>query len=336
MKPSFDIAVLGVDTLGGEQLLELLAERQFPVGQLYALVAAESELESIRFAGKTVPVCAAESFDWSQAQLAFFMAGSDATARWSESAAESGCIVIDNSLHYRADYDVPLVIPEVNGEQLADYRQRNIVASPTCIVTELMLALKPIHDEVGIARINLVSLQSVSGSGKAGIQELAGQTAQLLNGRPVEPSVYPAQIAFNLIPQIDALTEEGDTLEELRFESEVRRLLGDERIGINATCVRVPVFYGHSQVVHLETQYGCSLETLRQTLLAAPGVELIDDEIVTPIGHGAGQDKVFIARLRQDRTCEQGFNFWLVTDNTRKGGALNCVQIAELLIEEQL
>lgn len=336
MNPSFDIAVLGVDTLGGELLLELLEERQFPVGKIYALVAREGELESVRFAGRTVPVAAAETFDWTQVQLAFFMAGSDATASWAEAAAAEGCIVIDNSLHYRHDHDVPLVIPEVNGDALADYRERNIVASPTCIVTELMLALKPIHDEVGIARINLVSLQSVAGSGKAGVQELAGQTAQLLNGRPVEPALYPAQIAFNLIPQIDDLTEDGDTLEERRFESEVRRLLGDERIGINATCVRVPVFYGHSQVVHLETQYGCALEEIRQALLAAPGVQLVEDELVTPISHGAGQNDVFISRLRQDKTCEQGFNFWLVTDNTRKGGALNCLQIAERLIEEQM
>lgn len=335
MSQQYDIAVLGVDTLGGETLLELLEAREFPVGRLYALVAGESELESVRFGGRTVSVQPAEGMAWDQVQLAFFMAGSAATEQWAEQAAEAGCMVVDNSLFYRDDYSVPLVIPEVNGELLADARHRNIVASPTCIVTELVTALKPIHDEAGVARVNLVSLQSVAGSGKAGIQALAGETAHLLNGRPVEPSTYPAQIAFNLIPQIDDVQDNGFTREEQRFEEEARRLLEDEQLLINATCVRVPVFYGHNQVVHLETRYPCSLDDIRAALSRAPGLQVVDDEIVTPVTHGAGQDEVYLSRLRQDTSHEQGFDFWLVTDNTRKGGALNCVQIAEQLIREQ-
>ncbi|MBP8220962.1 MAG: aspartate-semialdehyde dehydrogenase [Aeromonadaceae bacterium] len=336
MSQHFDIAILGVDTLGGETLLELLEEREFPVATLYPLVSTEGELDSVRFAGRAVSVESAADFDWSQVQLAFFMAGSAATEQWAQVAADAGCLVIDNSLFFRDDFEVPLVIPEVNGETLADFRQRNIVASPTCIVTELLLALKPIHDEVGIERVNLVSLQSVSGSGKSGIQELARQTAALLNGRPAEAQTYPAQIAFNLLPQIDTVTDDGFTLEEKRLESETQRLLGDERIRVNATCVRVPVFYGHSQVVHLETQHGCDCETLRRVLAEAPGVMLVEDELLTPVSHGAGQEGVFVSRLRQDGSHPRGFDFWLVTDNIRKGGALNCLQIAESLIREYL
>lgn len=336
MSQHFDIAILGVDTLGGETLLELLEEREFPVATLYPLVSQEGEQESVRFAGRTLNVGSAADFDWSQVQLAFFMAGSAATEQWAQVAAEAGCLVIDNSLFFRDDFEVPLVIPEVNGETLADFRQRNIVASPTCIVTELLLALKPIHDEVGIERVNLVSLQSVSGSGKDGIQELARQTAALLNGRPAEAQTYPAQIAFNLLPQIDTVADDGFTLEEKRLESETQRLLGDERIRINATCVRVPVFYGHSQVVHLETQHGCDDETIRRVLAEAPGITLVEDELVTPVSHGAGQEGVFVSRLRQDGSHPRGFDFWLVTDNIRKGGALNCLQIAKSLIREYL
>lgn len=336
MSQHFDIAILGVDTLGGETLLELLEEREFPVATLYPLVSQEGEQESVRFAGRTLNVGSAADFDWSQVQLAFFMAGSAATEQWAQVAAEAGCLVIDNSLFFRDDFEVPLVIPEVNGETLADFRQRNIVASPTCIVTELLLALKPIHDEVGIERVNLVSLQSVSGSGKDGIQELARQTAALLNGRPAEAQTYPAQIAFNLLPQIDTVADDGFTLEEKRLESETQRLLGDERIRVNATCVRVPVFYGHSQVVHLETQHGCDDETIRRVLAEAPGITLVEDELVTPVSHGAGQEGVFVSRLRQDGSHPRGFDFWLVTDNIRKGGALNCLQIAESLIREYL
>jgi aspartate-semialdehyde dehydrogenase len=336
MSQRFDIAILGVDGLGGETLLELLEEREFPVGTLYPLVVEMAELESVRFAGRTLAVEAVADFDWTQVQLAFFMAGSAATAAWAQAAADAGCVVVDNSLHYRDDFSVPLIIPEVNGDELADVRQRNLVASPTCIVTELMLALKPIHDEVGVARVNVVSLQSVSGTGKAGIQELAKQTASLLNGRPAEAETYAAQIAFNVLPQIDEVTDSGFTLEETRMEGEVQRLLGDERIGVNATCVRVPVFYGHSQVVHLETQHSCDLEEIRRVLSAAPGVNLQEDELVTPVTHGAGQGGVFISRLRQDGSHPQGFNFWLVTDNIRKGGALNCLQIAESLIQDHL
>ena len=336
MSQRYDIAILGVDGLGGETLLELLEERDFPVGSLYPLVMVEGELESVRFGGKTLGVKLADEFDWSQVQLAFFMAGSAATEQCYQAAVDAGCLVIDNSLFFRDDYSVPLVIPEVNREALVNVKERNIVASPTCIVTQLLMALKPIHDEVGIARVNLVSLQSVSGSGKEGIQELARQTASLLNGRPAENQTYPAQIAFNLLPQIDDVTQSGYTLEEARLEQETQRLLGDDRIRVNATCVRVPVFYGHSQVVHLETQHGCELEELRRLLADAPGIALCEDELLTPVTHGAGHSEVYLSRLRQDVTHPQGVDFCLVTDNLRKGGALNCLQIAEELIRDYL
>lgn len=333
MSQQFEIALLGVDTLVGQTLMELLEERDFPCARLFPLVSEPGELESVRFAGKTLAVAEAATFDWSQVQLAFFMAGSAATARWAEQAAEAGCLVIDNSLHYRTDPSVPLVIPEVNGELLAEARARNIVASPTCIVTELLMALKPLHDEAGIARVNLVSLQSVAGSGQAGVDELARQTAQLLNGRPVEPSTYAGQIAFNLLPSIDETQEDGFTLEEWRLAQETRRILGDDGIGVNATCVRVPVFFGHSQVVHLETRYAVSLEEVRHCLTQMPGLTLVDDEAVTPVTHGVNDTQVYLSRLRQDPTHPQGLDFWLVTDNVRKGGALNCLQLAEAWIQ---
>ncbi|MCD8547947.1 MAG: aspartate-semialdehyde dehydrogenase [Aeromonadaceae bacterium] len=335
MSQQFDIALLGVDTLGGQTLLELLEERDYPCGRLFPLVSQAGELESVRFAGKTLRVQEAADFDWSQVQLAFFMAGSAATARWAEQAAEAGCLVIDNSQHYRTDPSVPLVIPEVNGDALAEARARHIVASPTCIVTQLMMALKPLHDEAGIARINLVSLQSVSGTGQAGVDELARQTAQLLNGRPVEPSAYAAQIAFNLLPCVDEVQEDGFTLEEWRLAEETRRLLEDDSIGVNATCVRVPVFFGHSQVVHLETRYPVSLTEVRHCLAQMPGLTLVDDELVTPVTHGVNDTQVYLSRLRQDPSHPQGLDFWLVTDNVRKGGALNCLQLAEAWIQPQ-
>lgn len=332
MSQQFDIALLGVDTLGGQTLLELLEERAFPCARLFPLVAEAGELDSVRFAGKSLRVEEAADFDWGQVQLAFFMAGSEATARWAEQAAQAGCLVIDNSLHYRQDLSVPLVIPEVNGVLLAEARERNIVASPTCIVTELLMALKPLHDEVGIARVNLVSLQSVAGSGQAGVDELARQTAQLLNGRPVEPAIYPAQIAFNLLPCIGEVQEDGFTSEEWCLADETRRILGDDSIGVNATCVRVPVFFGHSQVVHLETRYPLSLDEIRQCLTRMPGLQLVEDEPVTPVSHGVTDTNVYLSRLRQDPTHPQGVDFWLVTDNVRKGGALNCLQLAETWI----
>ena len=238
MSQLYDIALVGADDLVGQTLLGLLEERQFPVGQLYLLAQGESELDGLRFAGRTLAVQSADAFDWTQVQLAFFVGGDALSARHAELAAEAGCVVIDNSRIFLDQLAVPLVIPELNAELLADFRSHNLIASPGPGVTQLLLALKPIHDEVGIEQLELVSLQPVSGLGQAGIEELARQTASLMNGRPAEPKCFPGQIAFNLLPQTEPLDAAGLSAEERGFQLQVQRLLGDDRVRVNASCVR--------------------------------------------------------------------------------------------------
>ena len=252
MSQQFNVAVLGASGAVGQAMIEILEERAFPVATLYPLASSRSAGDTVRFGGKNIEIKDVEEFDWSQVQIALFSAGAEVSAKWAPIAAEQGCIVIDNTSCFRYDEDIPLVIPEVNPEALADFRNRNIIANPNCSTIQMLVALKPLQDEVGIARINVATYQSVSGSGKEGVSELAGQTAQLLNGRPVEPTLYPQQIAFNLIPQIDSFTDNGYTREEMKMVWETQKILGDASIAVNPTCVRVPVFYGHAEAVHVE------------------------------------------------------------------------------------
>jgi aspartate-semialdehyde dehydrogenase len=248
--------------------------------------------------------------------------------------------VIDNTSHFRRDEDIPLVIPEVNPEAIAGYRSRGIIANPNCSTIGMLVALKPLYDAVGIERINVATYQAVSGTGKAAIEELAGQTARLLNGKAPEPEVYPKQIAFNAIPHIDSFQDNGYTREEMKMVWETQKILGDPEILVNPTCVRVPVFFGHAEAVHIETRDPISVEQARAVLEAAAGVALLDRHEAggypTPVTEAAGADPVFVGRVRADISHPRGLNLWVVADNVRKGAALNSVQIAEVLLSDYL
>ncbi len=340
MTDTYDVAVVGATGAVGEAMIAILEEREFPVGELYPLASERSVGKTVRFRGKSVQVGDLASFDFSRARIALFSAGGSVSAEHAPRAAAAGCVVIDNTSHFRRDEDIPLVVPEVNPEALADYSRRNIIANPNCSTIQMLVALKPIYDAVGIERINVATYQAVSGTGKAAIEELAGQTARLLNGQEIECEVYPRQIAFNAIPHIDSFEPNGYTREEMKMVWETRRILGDPGLQVNPTCVRVPVFFGHSEAVHVETVDKLSAEEARELLGAAPGITLLDEAVdggyPTPVGEGAGSDAVFVGRVREDISHPTGLNLWIVADNVRKGAALNSVQIAEKLISTYL
>ena len=338
MSQLYDVAVLGATGAVGQMMLEVLQERKFPIGNIYPLASSRSAGGTITFNNKQVEVLDVESFDWSLVQIGLFSAGGAVSEEWAPIAADHGVVVIDNTSHFRYDSDIPLVVPEVNPEAIAGYTNRNIIANPNCSTIQMLVALKPIYDEVGIARINVSTYQAVSGSGKGGIDELAGQTANLLNARPVEAKVYPKQIAFNVIPQIDVFTDNGYTKEEMKMVWETQKILGDDSVMVNPTAVRVPVLYGHSESIHLETRTPISAEEVRALMRHAPGVTLIEDEedYPTPITDAAGHDEVFVGRVREDISHASGINMWVVGDNIRKGAATNSVQIAEVLIRDYL
>ena len=328
-----NVAIAGASGAVGEALVEILQERQFPVGELALLASERSAGKRIQFNGKSVQIQRLDEFDFSNTQIGLFSAGGSISAEFAPKAAAQGCIVVDNTSHFRNDDDIPLVVSEVNPDRVAEYAPRNIIANPNCSTIQMLVALKPIHDAVGITRINVATYQAVSGAGTSGIKELAGQTARLLNGQPIEPGKMPAQIAFNAIPQIDTFQENGYTREEMKMVWETRKILEDDSIQVNPTCVRIPVFYGHSEAVHIETKTPISVEQARSLLAAAPGVTLLEDqELATPVEHGAGTDPVFVSRVRKDISHPNGLNLWVVADNVRKGAALNSVQIAELLL----
>ena len=328
-----NVAIAGASGAVGEALVEILQERQFPVGELALLASERSAGKRIQFNGKSVQIQRLDEFDFSNTQIGLFSAGGSISAEFAPKAAAQGCIVVDNTSHFRNDDDIPLVVSEVNPDRVAEYAPRNIIANPNCSTIQMLVALKPIHDAVGITRINVATYQAVSGAGTSGIEELAGQTAKLLNGQPIEPGKMPAQIAFNAIPQIDTFQENGYTREEMKMVWETRKILEDDSIQVNPTCVRIPVFYGHSEAVHIETKTAINVEQARSLLAAAPGVTLLEDqELATPVEHGAGTTPVFVSRVRKDISHPNGLNLWVVADNVRKGAALNSVQIAELLL----
>ncbi|QUM79994.1 MULTISPECIES: aspartate-semialdehyde dehydrogenase [unclassified Moritella] len=338
MSQLYDVAVLGATGAVGQMMLEILQERKFPIGNIYPLASSRSAGGKITFNNKQVEVLDVDNFDWTQVQIGLFSAGGSVSEKWAPIAADAGVVVIDNTSHFRYDEDIPLVVPEVNPEAIAQYTNRGIIANPNCSTIQMLVALKPIHDAVGISRINVATYQAVSGSGKSAIDELAGQTASLLNAREVETKVYPKQIAFNVIPQIDVFTENGYTKEEMKMVWETQKIFGDEYIMVNPTAVRVPVFYGHSEAIHLETRTPISAEEVRSLMRHAPGVKLIENEedYPTPISDSAGHDDVFVGRIREDISHASGINMWVVGDNIRKGAATNSVQIAEVLIRDYL
>ena len=340
MTKKFDVAVLGATGAVGEAMLSILAERAFPVGRVYALASSRSAGTVVTFADCELSVEDVADFDFSQVQLGLFSPGAAVSAIYAPKAAAAGCVVIDNTSQFRYDDDIPLVVPEVNPDVIGEYRHRGIIANPNCSTIQLVVPLKPIYDAVGIERINVCSYQSVSGTGKEAIEELSSQTASLLNGRPIEPTVYPVQIAFNVLPHIDEFQTNGYTKEEMKMVWETRKILGDETIQINPTAVRVPVFYGHSEAVHVETREKISVDRLRGLLAGAPGVELVDERrgggYPTAVTHSAGRDGVFIGRIREDISHPRGIDLWVVSDNVRKGAALNSIQIAEHLVKDYL
>ena len=319
MSQLYDVAVLGATGAVGKMMLEILQERKFPIGNIYPLASSRSAGGEITFNNKQVTVLDVEEFDWTQVQIGLFSAGGSVSEKWAPIAVDAGVVVIDNTSHFRYDDDIPLVVPEVNPEAIAQYTNRGIIANPNCSTIQMLVALKPIHDEVGISRINVATYQAVSGSGQSAIDELAGQTASLLNAREVETKVYPKQIAFNVIPQIDVFTDNGYTKEEMKMVWETQKIFADDSIMVNPTAVRVPVFYGHSEAIHLETRTPISAEEVRSLMRHAPGVKLIENEedYPTPVSDSAGHDDVFVGRIREDISHASGINMWVVGDNIR-------------------
>jgi aspartate-semialdehyde dehydrogenase len=340
MSKTWDVAVVGATGAVGECMLDILSQRKFPVGKVYALASERSAGSTVSFGRKELLVENLADFDFSKVQIGLFSPGASVSAVYAPKAGEAGCVVIDNTSQFRYDDDIPLVVPEVNPGALASYRNRNIIANPNCSTIQMLVALKPIYDAVGIERINVATYQAVSGTGKEAIEELATQTASLLNGRPVETKVYPRQIAFNVIPHIDSFQDNGYTKEEMKMVWETRKIMGDERIQVNPTCVRVPVFYGHSEAIHIETRDKITAEQARKLLEAAPGIVVLDERQAggypTPVGDASGKDPVFVGRIREDISHPRGLNLWVVADNVRKGAALNSIQIAETLIRDFL
>ena len=336
----FNVAIAGATGAVGEVLIDLLETRDFPIDTLHLLASSRSAGTSLNFAGKRITVSAIDDFDFSQAHIGLFSAGGSVSAEYAPKAAAAGCVVVDNTSHFRRDDDIPLVVSEVNPEAIAGYTKRNIIANPNCSTMQMLVALKPIHDAVGIERINVATYQAVSGTGKRAIEELASQTARLLNAQTIESKVYPKQIAFNVLPHIDTFQDNGYTREEMKMVWETQKILGDETIRVNPTCVRVPVFHGHAEAVHIETRAPISADVATKLLEQAPGIVVMDKPeeggYPTPVGDAAGTDPVFVGRIRNDISHPNGLNLWVVADNLRKGAALNSVQIAEELVRNYL
>jgi aspartate-semialdehyde dehydrogenase len=341
MSKGFRVAVVGATGLVGESMISVLEERKFPVSELYALASNRSLGKSVRFAGKQLAVEELASFDFTRADIGLFSAGSEISAEYAPKAAAAGCTVIDNTSQFRYQDDIPLVVPEVNAHAISRYRTHGIIANPNCSTIQMLVALKPIYDAVGIERINVATYQSVSGAGREAVEELATQSAALLSGRPIDaPRLIARQIAFNCVPQIDRFEGNGYTKEEMKMFWETQKILEDPSIRVNATAVRVPVFYGHSEAVHIETRRKITAAQARALLEKAPGVAVIDEHqpggYPTAVTEAANHDTVYVGRIREDMSYERGLDLWIVADNIRKGAATNSVQIAEILVGEYL
>jgi len=336
----YNVAIVGATGAVGEVMLEMLSARGFPVKEVYVLASERSEGKKVMFGSKPLSVTNLASFDFKDADIGLFSAGGDISAEYAPKAAASNCIVIDNTSHFRYENDVPLIIPEVNSCKIKDYKNRNIIANPNCSTIQMLVALKPIYDAVGIKRITVSTYQAVSGSGSGAVNELAKQTAELLNGRKAECEVYPTQIAFNVLPHIDKFLDNGYTKEEMKMNWETVKIFGDEDIKVSATCVRVPVFYGHSEAIQIETSQHISEDEARELLRSANGVTIMDERrdggYPTAVLEATGEDSVFVGRIRQDLSLSNGLSLWVVSDNLRKGAALNSIQIAEELIKNHI
>ena len=340
MSSKFDVAVVGATGAVGEVMLSILAQRKFPVGNVYALASKRSVGKPVPFGDKCLEAQDLATFDFSKVQIGLFSPGASVSDIYAPKAAEQGCVVIDNTSRFRYEDDVPLVVPEVNSHAIGEYKNRGIIANPNCSTIQMLVALKPIHDAVGIERINVATYQAVSGTGKDAIDELDQQTRAIMAGEPLNCSVYPKQIAFNALPHIDIFLDNGYTKEEMKMVWETHKIMGDDSIRVNPTAVRIPVVYGHSEAVHLELKQAMSTQQAREVLANAPGVVVMDDRqdggYPTAATDADGTDPVFVGRIREDISHPRGLNMWVVSDNVRKGAALNSIQIAEFLIENHI
>ena len=340
MTKLYDIAVVGATGAVGKTILKVLEERKFPVGKIYLLASSRSAGKKVEFNGGWVKIEDLEQFDFSKVHIGLFSPGASISKIYAPKAAMAGCVVVDNTSEFRYDDDVPLVVPEVNPDAVAGYKARGIIANPNCSTIQMLVALKPIYDAVGIRRVNVSTYQAVSGSGNEAIEELAKQTANLLNMKPVEMKVYPKQIAFNCIPQIDVFMDNGYTKEEMKMVWETKKIMGDDAILVNPTAVRVPVFFGHSEAIHIETDRKITAAQAKALFAKTDGIVLIDEHVdggyPTAVSDAVDTDPVYVGRVREDISTENGLNMWVVADNVRKGAATNTVQIAELLIAKYI
>jgi aspartate-semialdehyde dehydrogenase len=336
---SYNVAVVGATGAVGNEMIKVLEQRQFPVEKLTLLASERSSGKEISFCGKLLPVEVLTENSFQGIAIGLFSAGGSISEKFAPIAAAAGCVVVDNTSAFRMDPEVPLVVPEVNPEAIALYKQRGIIANPNCSTIQMVVALKPIHDAVRIKRIVVSTYQAVSGTGKKAIEELSLQTQALMNCQEPVVKVYPHRIAFNCLPQIDVFLDNGYTKEEMKMVNETKKILNDPTIGVTATTVRVPVFYAHSESINIETEKKITADEVRELLATAPGIRVVDNprEKQYPLAiDAAGRDETFVGRIREDESIPNGINMWVVSDNIRKGAALNAVQIAEILIRKYL
>ncbi|WP_315926337.1 aspartate-semialdehyde dehydrogenase [Mesorhizobium sp. SP-1A] len=334
----FKVAIAGATGNVGREMLNILEERGFPADEVVPLASRRSQGTEVSYGDKTLKVKALDTYDFSDTDICLMSAGGNVSKEWSPKIGKQGCVVIDNSSAWRYDAEVPLIVPEVNPDAISGFTKKNIIANPNCSTAQMLVALKPLHDKAKIKRVVVATYQSVSGAGKEGMDELFTQTRAVFVADPVEAKKFTKRIAFNVIPHIDVFMEDGSTKEEWKMVAETKKML-DPKIKVTATCVRVPVFIGHSEAVNLEFEEPITADEAREILREAPGCLVVDKHenggYITPI-ESAGEDATYISRIREDQTVDNGLNLWIVSDNLRKGAALNAVQIAELLIERGL
>ena len=336
---AFNVAVVGATGAVGNEMVKILEERNFPVAKLLLLASERSLGKSLEYKGQSLPVEVLKEDSFTDVRIGLFSAGGNVSEKYAPLAARAGCVVVDNTSAFRMAPDIPLVVPEVNPEAIAQYKQRGIIANPNCSTVQMVVALKPIHDAVRIKRIVVSTYQAVSGTGKKAIEELSNQTRALLGMREPAVKVYPHRIAFNCLPQIDVFLDNGYTKEEMKMVNETKKIMKDDSIAVTATTVRVPVFYAHSESINIETEKKITAAEVRELLAKAPGVKIVDDpkNLVYPLAIDAvGRDETFVGRIREDESITYGINMWVVSDSLRKGAALNAVQIAEILVRDYL
>jgi aspartate-semialdehyde dehydrogenase len=336
---TFNVAVVGATGAVGNEMIRILEERNFSVGQLKLLASERSLGKSLEYKGKSIPVDVLNENSFGGMQIGLFSAGGSISEKFAPIAAKAGCVVVDNTSAFRMVPDIPLVVPEVNPEAIGQYKNKGIIANPNCSTIQMVVALKPIHDAVRIKRIVVSTYQAVSGTGKKAIEELSLQTRAILNGQEPAVKVYPHQIAFNCLPQIDVFLDNGYTKEEMKMINETKKIMNEPSMAVTATTVRVPVFYCHSESVNIETERKITPAEVKQLLAKSPGIKVLDDpsqRLYPQAIHAVGKDDTYVGRIREDKSIANGINLWIVSDNLRKGAALNAVQIAEILIRDYL